>query len=175
MKLPLAYYGNPVLRKKAEPIKEISDEIRQLIKDMIETMDLADGIGLAAPQIQKSLALFITRVPVKISEDKWEPGTLRIFINPKILGHSVEEWESSEGCLSIPKVYGNVIRPYKIKVEAKDLEGQTFIEEFTGLEARCIMHENDHINGTLFIDRVHGKERKEIEPLLREIKKKFSK
>jgi peptide deformylase len=144
---------------------------------MVETMKNHDGIGLAAPQVHQSLSLFITDVPKQISEDpekpKWVPGVLRVFINPKIVGYSQESWTMSEGCLSIPKLYGEVIRPIAIKVEAIDLNGQTFTEELSWLEARAVMHENDHINGVLFIDRMDKKERKEIEPQLHEIKKKF--
>lgn len=176
MKLPLAYYGNPILRKKGEPVTQITPEIRELVSNMEETMFAHDGIGLAAPQVHRSLALFITSVPIQLEHDeKWHPGETRIFINPKILGYSDEEWLRGEGCLSIPGIYATVSRPLHIKVEAMDLDGKVFVEEFSGLEARAIMHENDHINGTLFIDRVRGNERQEIEPLLRDLKKKLSK
>lgn len=173
MKLPLAYYGNPILRKKGERVNEINDEIRQLIRDMEETMFAHDGIGLAAPQVKLSLTLFIINVPTQAADGQWIPAETRVFINPKILEHSEEEWLRGEGCLSIPNVYGTVSRPLKIKVEATDLEGKVFVEEFSGLPARTIMHENDHINGVLFIDRVRGRERQELEPYLRDIKKKL--
>lgn len=175
MKLTLAYYGNPVLRKKAERVIEITSELRQLVSDMEETMFAHDGIGLAAPQVHQSLALFIINVPTETEdEDKWLPGETRVFINPKILNHSEEEWLRGEGCLSIPGIFGVVSRPLHIKVEAMDLEGKIFVEEFSGLQARAIMHENDHINGALFIDRIRGKERQDMEPLLRNLKKKFA-
>jgi peptide deformylase len=86
----------------------------------------------------------------------------------------LEAWPYSEGCLSIPKLHGNVIRPWRITVQATDLEGNDFVEDFEGLQARCIMHENDHINGVLYIDRMTPASRKEFEPVLREIKKKYS-
>jgi peptide deformylase len=172
MKLKLAFYGNPILRKKAAPIAVITDEIKQLINDMIEAMDEKDGIGIAAPQVCHSIALFITRVPIVKDDDEWEKGTVRVFINPKILEYSKNEDSFSEGCLSIPKVYGDVFRPIKIKVEATGLDGKLFREEFSGLHARIILHENDHINGVLFIDRLDAKERKLLEPKLRDIKKK---
>ena len=101
-------------------------------------------------------------------------GKTRVFINPKILEYSKEEWHRGEGCLSIPEVYASISRPLHIKVEATDVEGKRFIENFSDLEARTIMHENDHINGVLFIDRVRGRERESLEPLLRRLKKKFS-
>jgi peptide deformylase len=175
MKLPLAYYGNPILRQKCKPIEKIDDKIKQIVKDMEETMHAHDGIGLAAPQIQVSLALFITNIPVEIAPNEYSPGATRVFINPKILEHSKEEWLRDEGCLSIPNVYGTVSRPMHIKVEATDLDGKVFVEEFSGLQARAIMHENDHINGVLFIDRMKGKEKQELEAQLREIKKKLKK
>lgn len=175
MKLTFAYYGNPILRKKALPVGPITDEIKDLIAAMIESMDQKDGIGIAAPQVSHSLALFITRVPIEKENDEWDQGEVKIFINPKILEYSKEEDSYSEGCLSIPKVYGDVFRPVKIKVEATDISGNRFVEEFSGLNARAILHENDHINGVLFIDRMNADERKLLDAKLRDIKKKFNK
>jgi peptide deformylase len=173
MKLPIAYYGNPILRKKAPQVEKIDAKMHQLVNDMIETMAAHNGIGLAAPQVHHSLALFIIHVTKDDSEDTWTKGGLYVFFNPKIISFSEELWDCSQGCLSIPKVYGTVTRPLKIVVEATNLQGERFTEEFVGLEAHVIMHENDHINGVLFIDRMKGKERQAIEPLLREIKKKY--
>lgn len=173
-RLPIAYFGEPVLRKKGERVEKITPEIRKLIADMIETMDIEEGIGLAAPQVFRSLLIFVTRVPTLDPQGKWIEGKVRIFINPKIISRSEEEIVRSEACISIPNAYGDVSRPAKIVLEATDLEGNRFVEEFSGLEARCLMHENDHINGTLYIDRMNAKDRKEIEVQLREIKKKYS-
>lgn len=177
MQLPLMYYGNPVLRKKTTPVGQITDEIKTLVHDMIDTMHAANGIGLAAPQVNRSLALFITQVPRKLSPDpddhRWEEGEILVFINPKILLYSDNLWSKDEGCLSIPGVYGEVTRPVAIKIEATNLEGQQFQLELIGLNARAFMHENDHINGVLFIDRMHGKGRRELEPQLNAVKKKF--
>lgn len=175
MKLPLAYYGNPILRKKCERVDGIDDELRQFVADMIETMNEENGMGLAAPQVHRSKALFITQVPIEGPDDTWLPGILRIYINPKILWVSEEQWEHSEGCLSIPKLYGKVKRPIKVRIEYTDMLGNRLTEEFVGLEASAVLHENDHINGVLYIDRMKGKERQEIEPRLREIKKKYNK
>lgn len=174
MKLQLAYYGDPVLRQKGALITEFNDELRQIVADMIETMHASDGIGLAAPQVFKSLALFVTCVPTYMEDETVVPGVERVFINPKILSYSDEVEILSEACLSIPKLHGHVMRPIRIVVEAKDVEGKTFTGEFIDYEARCIMHENDHINGKLYIDRMDPKERQEIEQQLREIKKKLS-
>ncbi|MEC7839423.1 MAG: peptide deformylase [Chlamydiota bacterium] len=173
MKLPLSYYGDPVLRKKGEPVMEITDEIKKFVEDMIETMEAENGIGLAAPQVGRSLRIFITHVPTLHEDNEVDSGTLRVFINPEILEFSEEQTVISEGCLSIPSITGDVIRPYRVKVKALDLEGNEFIEEFTGLESHCVLHENDHINGVLFIDRVKGKERKKLDPLLRKVKESY--
>ena len=176
MKLPIAYYGSPILRKKVLPVEAITDEIRQLVKDMEETMLAHNGIGLAAPQVKHSIALFITRVNEYIDnpiENSPEPE-LKVYINPKILEYSEEVWLRGEGCLSIPKVYGTVCRPLSIKIEATDIDGNRFVETLTELPARAIMHENDHLNGVLFIDRMDKDERKEIEGDLRRLKKKYT-
>lgn len=177
MILPLAYYGDPVLRKKVVPIKEVTDEIRQLAADMVDTMRANDGIGLAAPQVHRSIALFVTEIPIPEKDEatgemKWKNGPVRVYVNPKIVQYSDEQWSQEEGCLSIPGIYGPVTRPVAIKIQATDLYGKPVEAEFTWLDARCFMHENDHINGVLFIDRVHGKERTAMENQLRALKKK---
>lgn len=176
MILELAYYGNPVLRKKGMPVLEINNEIKQLVFDMKEAMDANNGCGLAAPQVNHALNLFITCIPKYDEEDnKTHPGELRVFINPKILSYSEEVWPCEEGCLSIPNYKAKVVRPLKVTIQAMDLEGKEFTEEFIGFDAHVILHENDHINGVLFIDRLSPTIKKLIEPKLREIKKKYSK
>lgn len=176
MKLPLAYYGDPILRKKAVPVASITPEIRQFVADMIETMQAEDGCGLAAPQVQRSWAIFITSIPHYGDDDEIiSPGQLRVFINPKIIAYSPEEWVCSEGCLSIPRIRGEISRPYKATVQAMDLDGNIFTEEFVEFAAHVILHENDHLNGVLFIDRLQPRAKKEIDSALRAIKKKYKK
>lgn len=172
MILKLAYYGDPVLRKKAVPIAEITDEIRELVKNMTETMIQSKGVGLAAPQVGHSVALFITQFPTEMEEDKWVPGPTEVFINPKILEVSDKIWEYSEGCLSIPGLYEDVDRPYKIRLRAQNLAGEVFERELEGYNARVCLHENDHLNGVLFIDRLDPKVKKAIEPKLRKLRSK---
>jgi peptide deformylase len=174
MHLPLTYYGNPILRKKAEHVGTITAEIKTLIADMIETMTASNGLGIAAPQVGKSVAIFITSFPHEDEKGNYMQEPPRVFINPKISNPSADTWSHSEGCLSIPKVYGDVARPTSITVTAMDETGKEFTETFTGWPARVIMHENDHINGVLFIDRIDPDSRKKIEPKLREIKKKYN-
>lgn len=174
MKLPLAYYGDPILRKKTSPVHEINDVIKQLVTDMNETMEANDGCGLAAPQVHQSISLFITCIPRYIDEETVLPGELRVFINPKIISYSEETWACKEGCLSIPGLREMVSRPLKVTIQATHLDGQLFEEEFVGFDAHVIMHENDHLNGVLYIDRLPPKRKKEIESFLRELKKKYA-
>lgn len=178
MELPLAYYGDPILRKKTSPVTHIDDQIRRLIDDMTETMRKNDGIGIAAPQVHQSLAICIVCPPVIVGEGedrKIIEGTPRVFINPKLSNPSEHITSYSEGCLSIPKLHAEIIRPASITVEAMDINGNIFTEELFGMEARILMHENDHLNGVLFIDRIQGKKRQALEPQLQQIKKKYSK
>lgn len=175
MKLPLAYYGDSILRKKAAPIEEITPFIHQLVQDMKETMEAHKGCGLAAPQVHQSLALFVTAIPrEEEANEKTLSSPFRVFINPKIIGYSQETWTCQEGCLSIPGLRENVERPLKVTIQATDLNQYTFVEEFIGFDAHVIMHENDHLNGVFFIDRLSPKRKKAIEGFLKEVKRKFS-
>lgn len=172
-KLALRYYGDPILRQKAVPVESITEEIRQLCQDMIETMLEYKGIGISAPQVGHLLRIFISNV---VGED--QNGDLlydepKVYINPVITHPSDTIVERSEGCLSIPKLYAAVARPLSIHLEALDMEGNTFTEECYGYVARNRMHENDHLNGVLFIDRIKGKRRDLLEPSLRRIKQQY--
>ncbi len=168
----MRYYGDPILRKQAAKIKEVTPEIRQLAQDMIETMDAYKGIGLAANQIGKLLRIFVIRIEEMKEDGEFVPGEAKVYINPR-LSHPAKETNSFlEGCLSFPGIHIEVNRPNRILVEAMNLEGRVFSEELDGFNARVVMHENDHINGTLYIDRCSKEERKRIEPKLRELKKR---
>lgn len=174
MKLPIFYYGHPILRKKGERVEAITPEIRKLVADMVETIDQINAIGLAAPQVGKSLQLFVLRRYIILPDGKWTVSEPYVYINPKILEHSEETWVDDEGCMSIPGIRLPVVRPVRIKIEATDLEGNRFVHEMEGLNARVLFHENDHINGVLYVDRVEEKLRKQAEPHLKNIKKKYS-
>lgn len=176
MILHFAYYGNSVLRKKALPIEAITDDIRKLAADMIETIKSdSHAIGLAAPQVHRSIALFIVQFPDPNFSDEWVPGPFEVHINPKILEVSDTSEIRSEGCLSIPKVYADVERPLKIKFQSMDLDGNVSIKDYEGFPARMLLHENDHLNGVLFIDRISSQEKKRISSKLKDIKKKYNK
>lgn len=172
MKLPIAYFGHPILRKKAAPVEQIDECLKKLVQDMEETMHAHEGCGLAAPQVHHSLSLFITSIPKESEEGQVSEGELRVFINPKILSYSKESWSCQEGCLSIPGLRADVERPLEVEIEATNLRGERFREKFSHFEAHVILHENDHLNGVLYIDRLAPKRKKEIEPKLRAIKKK---
>lgn len=173
MKLPLRYYGDPILRQKAQPVEAITEEIRQLCLDMIETMLAYNGIGLAAPQVGHLVRIFVSNVAYEDEEGEVHLGDPVVYINPVLVEPSDSLVERSEGCLSIPKLYAAVARPLKITVEAMDIEGKSFTKECYGYHARNIMHENDHLNGVLFIDRIKGKRRTLLEPELRRIKLQY--
>jgi peptide deformylase len=175
MRLPIIYYGNPLLRKRCEPIEKITDEIKQLAADMLETMDIENGIGLAAIQVGKLVRLFVCRSYIETPNGEWTVTEPKVYINPKLTDHSQETIEDTEGCLSIPGIKESVERPLKVTVEALDLNGQVFKEELEGYNARIRMHENDHLNGVLFIDRLDIHTKNKLDPFLQEIKKKYNK
>ena len=138
--------GEEVLRQKCEAVKaeEINDEFRALIKEMFLTMDEANGVGLAAPQVGIAKRFFVA-----MSDDDVE----RVFINPVITKTSSELSEYEEGCLSIPGVYETIVRPKAVTISALDINGKPFTLDAEGLLARIVQHESDHLDGILYIDR----------------------
>lgn len=172
--MKLVYYGDPILRKKAQEVEKIDEEIVKLVHEMDKTMMHYRGVGLAAPQVGKSIRLFILRDEYQNEKEEWVRGPLQVFINPVLKNPDTELVSMNEGCLSIPGIRANIMRPKKMVVEATNLKGERFTQEYEGLVARIIMHENDHINGVLFIDRLSKKERDQLEMPLRELKKKFT-
>ncbi|MCR5495793.1 MAG: peptide deformylase [Treponema sp.] len=138
--------GEEILRQVAEPLKpeEINDEFRAFLDEMFEAMIEADGVGLAGPQAGISKRVFVV-----IADD----DIRRVFINPQIISTSAELCDYEEGCLSVPGVYENIKRPAKVTVQAFNEKGRPFTLEAEGLLARIIQHENDHLDGHLFIDR----------------------
>lgn len=175
MKRDLRYYGDPILREKAKPIETITDEIRELARDLIDTMLAVNGIGLAAPQVGVLLRMFVSNVEFEDEQGEVHTGQPRVYINPVMKNPGTAIVERSEGCLSVPKLYLPVPRPLTITIEATDLEGQLFKRDCYGYLARNMMHENDHLNGVLFFDWIKGKRRNQIEPQLRLIKQKYYK
>ena len=175
MKLPLKYYNDPILREKCKKVDKITEEIKKLVSDMIETMDANNGIGLAANQVGYLFKLFVIRPEIKDANGEYALGSPEVYINPVLSKNPSEEKNvMTEGCLSFPGLHIEIERPKKIHVEAIDINGDPVSIDLVGFKAREIMHENDHLNGRLFIDRASKEIRKHIEPALREIKKKYS-
>lgn len=174
MKLPLRYFGHPDLRAQAKPVVTITLEIIQFIHDLIESMIAYNGVGLAAPQVGQRLRIFVFRDETLLADGNYHLGEPKVAINP-ILSHPSKETDTAvEGCLSVPGIHPAVTRPRKIHVEYLNLQGETIREDLEGHKARVVMHENDHLNGVLHIDRMDPKERKKLIPLLQEIKKKYN-
>jgi peptide deformylase len=144
--LPILHYPDPRLHRVAAPVEDINDRIRQLVRDMAETMYAAPGIGLAATQVDVHLEVIV----LDISETR---DQLRVFINPRIL-EARGEAEFEEGCLSVPGVYENVTRAQWVKVQALDAEGKPFTLEAEGLLGVCIQHEMDHLKGKVFVEHL---------------------
>lgn len=161
MILKVRKYGDPVLRKKAEPVTAITDEIKTIAQDMIDTMLDENGLGLAAPQVGFSLRM----VALDAGPEKGHPF---VILNPEILessGKSVRE----EGCLSFPGIYGKIERPEKVKLKAMDMDGKVFERDLDGLEARAAQHELDHLNGKLFIDRMNKSHKLSLQGTLKRL------
>lgn len=156
-------YGHPTLRLQSKPVSAIDDSVRELVGDMIETMIEAEGIGLAAPQVNVPISLCV--VQNGLIEEGADP---KAYINPVILE---DEGESTveEGCLSIPDIREDVSRPEKIKVKYLDIHGQEQVEECDDMLARVLQHEIDHLNGVLFVDRISSIKRKLLAKKLKKI------
>jgi peptide deformylase len=176
MQLDLRYIGDSILREKTKEVDVITDEIRILVRDMIETMHAKNGIGLAAPQIGSLHRIFVCLVVEETEGQRFKTETQRVYINPKIESVSEEMVGMNEGCLSIPGLYvDHIMRPKTITVSSIDLEGNKIVETITGWHARVVLHENDHLNGVLFIDRLQPKQKKMVEEEVKKIKKKIEK
>ena len=179
MILPIVAYGAPVLRKISKEITPDYPNLGKLIEDMWETMYASNGVGLAAPQINKDIRLFVIDSEQIFKnledddEDKYSdaPGTKKVFINAHIKDLDGEDWPYNEGCLSIPKIREDIMRPELVILEYMDENFKTHIETFHGITARIIQHEYDHIDGKLFIDYLKPLRRKMLQGKLTDISK----
>ena len=142
--------GDPVLRKECRPVREMNERMQTLIGDMFDTMYDADGVGLAAPQVGILRQIFVVDVSAEV-----EGTQPYVFINPEIV-ETAGEQTGSEGCLSVPGYQGEVTRAEHVKIRALDADMKEFVLEADGLLARCIQHENDHLHGQLYVDKVNG-------------------
>jgi peptide deformylase len=171
MILPIYVYGSDVLKKRADEVEvDKEDGLQQLIEDMYNTMKEADGVGIAAPQVGKSLRIVIVDGSGFDEEDMPElKGFKRVMINPEITGESEETVEYEEGCLSLPNIHANVIRPKKITVKYLDKEYKEVTEEFDGFGCRMVQHEIDHLEGHVFTDKVSQIRKKMLQSKLNNI------
>lgn len=179
MILPIVAYGAQVLRKKGADITADYPGLAKLVEDMWETMYASNGVGLAAPQINKDIRLFVVDSAQifehQEAEDKGkypdEPGIKRVFINARIKSLAGEEWPYNEGCLSIPNIREDVYRAEEVELEYVDEKFQPQVETFKGITARVILHEYDHIEGKLFIDYLKPLRKKMLQGKLNDISK----
>ncbi|MBS1563364.1 MAG: peptide deformylase [Bacteroidetes bacterium] len=179
MILPIVAYGAPVLRSVAKDITPDYPGLAKLIEDMWETMYASSGVGLAAPQINRDIRLFVmdsAQIFANLEDDEKgqypdEPGIKQVFINAHITSFNGKEWSYNEGCLSIPKIREDISRPEEVTLEYVDENFQPHTKTFNGVTARIIQHEYDHIEGKLFIDYLKPLKRKLLKGKLDDISK----
>ena len=179
MILPIVAYGNPILRKVAKEIDADYPDLQKFIADMWETLYQSNGVGLAAPQVNRDIRLFLVdsaQVFANMEEDDDsrypdEPGIRQVFINARISALDGQEWSYNEGCLSIPKIREDVFRSEVVTLEYVDENFQPHVNTFNGITARIILHEYDHIEGKLFIDYLKPLKRKLLKGKLDDITK----
>ena len=167
--MQIVKYPHPTLRYASQPLKRVDDQLRATIREMFGLMYEAEGIGLAANQVDLPLRLFV----VNLSPAR-QPETEQVFINPVVRnpqGHA----EKEEGCLSLPQLYGPVRRPRKIRVEAYGLSGEHIAADLDGLPARVVQHELDHLDGVLFTDRMETAAQERVESELEVFETEFQK
>lgn len=171
MILPIYAYGQPILKKVAKKIDQKDDKLKPLIENMWETMYNAKGVGLAAPQIGKSIRLFIVDTIQMEKEDNPFKGIKQAFLNAKKIEEAGEEWAYEEGCLSIPNIHADVVRPQRITLQYQDLDFNSHTITFEGTNARVIQHEYDHIDGILFTEHIKPIKRRLLNRKLDNIRK----
>ena len=166
---PIVVYGNSVLKKKAHDIEKGEIDVKELSEDMFETMEAASGVGLAAPQIGKSLRMFV--VDGTPLEEESMMGFRKVFINPQIIEETGNKWEYEEGCLSIPNIRENVSRKESVRIKYFDENWEEHEDIFDGMKARIIQHEYDHIEGILFTDKLSPFKKRLLKGKLQNISK----
>ena len=169
MIIPVVAYGDPLLKKVSEDINEDYPNLKEFINDMFETMYACSGVGLAAPQVNKSIRIFIVDASPFKDEDSALEGFKKVFINPIILEEEGKEWVFNEGCLSIPGIREDVKRKPKIIIEYYDENFKLHEESYDGLSARIIQHEYDHLEGILFTDLINPLKRRLLKGKLGDI------
>lgn len=169
MKLSIIGYGHALLRKVAEPIAADYPELQKLIEDMYETMYASNGVGLAAPQVNLSIRLFVVDASPFEETYPEAKGFKRTFINPQVLETRGEEWRFNEGCLSVPHINEDVLRPAEVRIRYQDEHFEEKEEWISGVCARIVQHEYDHLEGKMFIDRISNLKRTLLKRKLNDI------
>lgn len=171
MILPITLYGNPVLRKTVEEVDfpAPDTDLKSLVSDMFDTMYNANGVGLAAPQVNRPIAVFVIDTEAFLDEDDTEQPVKKAFVNPEITASVGESIRFSEGCLSVPGISEEVSRPEGVRIRYQDTDGNTFEEEYHGKAARVIQHEYDHLFGKVFVDRLSPLKKTLLKSKLNEI------
>lgn len=175
MILPIVAYGDKVLKEVCDDIDANFPALKDLIKNMWDTMYNANGVGLAAPQVGTDIRIFVVDSKAMYEEEEEHLGIKKVFINATMLEESGEEWAFEEGCLSIPNVREDVLRKPKIKIEYYDEKFVQHIEEYDGMNARVIQHEYDHIEGILFTDHIKPLKKKLLHRTLVDISRGYTK
>lgn len=171
MILPIVAYGHPNLRKKSVDIASDYPNLGQLVTDMFETMYNSSGVGLAAPQINKQIRLFVIDATPFSEQESDVEGFKKVFINPLIKEFKGEEKIFKEGCLSIPDIHEDVVRKEEILLSYLDEEFNAHEEWFSGIKSRIIQHEYDHLEGVLFVDKIHTLRKMMVKGKLQDISK----
>jgi len=169
--LPIVAYGSPILRKKSENISPDYSGLNELIDKMFETMYTSNGVGLSAPQVNKSIRLFVVGASHYGDEYEEAKDFVKVFINPAIIEEFGEEWTFNESCLSVPGINEDVIRKSKVKIEYLDRNFNKHIETYKGIIARIIQHECEHLEGIIFVDRLSGLKKTLLKGKLQKISK----
>jgi peptide deformylase len=171
MILPVLAYGHPVLKKKAPNVEPDYPDLQQFIGDLWETMYQADGIGLAAPQVNRSIRIFAIDASAFVKDHPEAEGFKKLFINAEIYNEEGEEWMFNEGCLSFPGMREDIMRKPEIRIRWVDEDFRPHDEKFVGILARIIQHEYDHIEGILMVDRINSLKRVLLNRRLNDITK----
>jgi peptide deformylase len=166
---PVTVFGDPVLRKKAEPITRNFKDLKEFIENMFDTMYNSDGVGLAAPQVGQPIRIFV--LDTTTDEEDEPAGIVKAFINPEILEKTGDEWVMNEGCLSLPEIREDVLRPETVRIKYLDEDFNEHEEEYSGFTSRVIQHEYDHLDGIMFVDYLNPLKRRILKSKLTAISK----
>lgn len=166
---PVTVFGDPVLRKKAEPITRNFKDLKEFIENMFDTMYNSDGVGLAAPQVGQPIRIFV--LDTTTDEEDEPAGIVKAFINPEILKKTGDEWVMNEGCLSLPEIREDVLRPETVRIKYLDEDFNEHEEEYSGFTSRVIQHEYDHLDGIMFVDYLNPLKRRILKSKLTAISK----